>query len=253
MFVSPAEKDREWHVPHVTTPNSNKTILKYREFLRGCFISLLPSAYFPRRLQNGAQRYRVRGAEEKKADLQGIAHPSPLFSDSSHLSRWAGGFLIAPQPAWRTHPNTPEDVVRSHLLYLHGTGWTRKLTTRLKVECYLPRAWCCSLTHPPGKGNQFLVVGKLQKAKALQSQRDFFYWHHGETRCNDVIMCKCYNRWISKGKPSSYWTGCKCSEKTLTCSQKLLLNFWSGVIFRSMSQTHLTRWRQQYKVHSHLH
>lgn len=67
LFISSAEKDREWHVPHVKAPNSNKTSMKYREFLRGCFISLLPSAYFPRRVQKKkAQRYRMRGAEEKK-------------------------------------------------------------------------------------------------------------------------------------------------------------------------------------------
>lgn len=54
------------------------------------------------------------------------------------------------------------------------------------------------LTHSLWKGNQFLGVCKLQKAKTLQSQRDLFSWHHGETRYHDVIMYKCYNGWSSK-------------------------------------------------------
>lgn len=114
LFISSAEKDREWHVPHVKAPNSNKTSMKYREFLRGCFISLLPSAYFPRRVQK--KKHKDTEWEELRKKRSPRHCPSQPFTQWQLPPCQVRWWAPHRSPACLKHTsNTSEDVVRSHL------------------------------------------------------------------------------------------------------------------------------------------
>lgn len=150
----------------------------------------------------------AKRAQREKLKLVGKQQLFQVLSLASCVVRPRQWAPQRPQPACSTCQNTcvrvmpclkygevPPYLVFAPGMAIIGTGGTM---LSLKAEHGLQNTWWGPPSHPSTKEGQ-TNTGSLQ-GPTSEAESFFFFWCYGETTCNDIIIYKCYNRWITRSK-----------------------------------------------------